>query len=143
MFGPAQDIEQGQWMLATRLVHAAVNAKPPELENVFLSNAEDAMPLIYIKDMARAIAMLHTAEKLQHSVYNVGSETAVPNLELVDTIKRVAPKFEAELPPGHSPFLLPVMETRRLREDTGFYPKFDTYTAIQDYVEWLKAGNPK
>jgi nucleoside-diphosphate-sugar epimerase len=35
------------------------------------------------------------------------------------------------------------METKRLQKDTGFSPKFDIQSAIQDYVDWLKAGNPK
>ncbi len=36
-----------------------------------------------------------------------------------------------------------MMEIKRLREDTGFTPNFDTESAIKDYVDWLKAGNPK
>jgi UDP-glucose 4-epimerase len=98
---------------------------------------------MYTNDMARAIAMLQTAEKLQHNIYNVGSETVLPNLGLLDTIRRVVPQFQIVLLAGRSPFLRPVMETKRLEEDTGFRPKFDIYTAIRDYVEWLRAGNPK
>ena len=102
------------------------------------------MDLCYIKDLARAIALLQTAEKLQYDVYNVGSGSATPNRELVDAIKKAVPAFKAELPLGHFPFPpLPTMETKRLQEDTGFSPKFDTRSGIQHYVDWLKAGNPK
>jgi nucleoside-diphosphate-sugar epimerase len=38
---------------------------------------------------------------------------------------------------------LSLMEIKRLQEDTGFSPKFNTQSAIQHYVDWLKAGNTK
>jgi len=141
MYGPFDGNQLG---LAPRLVHAAVSGKPVNLENVFFGNAEDTGDLCYIKDLARAIALVHTAEKLQYDVYNIGSAKLVPNHELVDAVKKVVPNFKVQLPPGHFPFpRMPLMETKRLQEDTGFTPKFDTQSAIRDYVDWLKAGNPK
>ncbi len=114
------------------------------LENVFFGNAEDTGDLCYIKDLARAIALVHTAEKLQYDVYNIGSGKLTSNKEVVEAVKKVVPNFKVELPPGHFPFPpLPLMETKRLQEDTGFVPKFDTHSAIRHYVDWLKAGNPK
>lgn len=142
MYGPFQDPEQGS--LALRLVHSAVTGKPPDLENVFFGFADDSVDLLYIKDLARAIALLQTAEKLQHNVYNIGSGKPTSNIELLGEIKRAVPNFTANLPPGRFPFPpLPVMETKRLHEDTGFTPKYNARSAVQDYVDWLKAGNPK
>lgn len=142
MFGPFQDPEQAS--LVPRLVHAAVSGKPPDLKEVFLSGEDDGVGLVYIKDTARAIALLQGKEKLNHSVYNVGSEGNIPNRELVEAVKKAVPGFQVKLPPGKGSFPpLPVMSTKRLQEDTGFEPRFDLPTAIKDYVEWLRAGNPK
>jgi UDP-glucose 4-epimerase len=141
MYGPFDGNQLG---LEARLVHAAVSGKPPNLENVFFGNAEDTGDLCYIKDLARAIALVHTAEKLQYDVYNIGSGKLTPNKEVVEAVKRVVPNFKVDLSPGHFPFPpLPLMETKRLQEDTGFSPKFDIQSAIRHYVDWLKAGNPK
>jgi len=141
MYGPFDGNQLG---LEARLVHAAVSGKPPNLENVFFGNAEDTGDLCYIKDLARAIALVHTAEKLQYDVYNIGSGKLTMNKEVVEAVKRVVPNFKVDLPPGHFPFPpLPLMETKRLQEDTGFSPKFDIQSAIRHYVDWLKAGNPK
>jgi UDP-glucose 4-epimerase len=141
MYGPFDGNQLG---LPSRLVHAAVSGKPLNLENVFFGNAEDAGDLLYVKDLARAVALLQTAEKLQYDVYNVGSGKLVSNKELVEAVKRVVPSFRAELPPGHFPFPpMPLMETKRLQEDTGFVPKFDTRSGVQHYVDWLRAGNSK
>ena len=121
MYGPFDGAQLG---LAPRLVHAA--------------------DLCYIKDMARAIPLLQTAEELQYDVYNIASGKPTPNKELVEAVKRVVPDFTVDLPRGHFPFPpLPLVETKRLQSDTGFSSRFDTRSAIQDYVNWLKAGNPK
>jgi nucleoside-diphosphate-sugar epimerase len=141
MFGPFDGAELG---LPARLVHAAVTGKPPSFEDVFFGNADDATDLLYIKDMARAIALLQTAEKLQYDVYNISSGKLTPNRELVEVVQRVVPNFKVDLPPGRFPFPpLPLLETKRLQADTGFSPQFDTQSAIRHYVDWLKAGNPK
>ena len=141
-YGPFQDTDQAA--LANRLVHAAVSDKPPNLDDAFFTNADDAVDTLYIKDMARAIALLHTAEKLHHNIYNIGSGKTTPNSEVVESVKKAVPGFNVSLPPGRFPFPpLPVMDVKRLQEDTGFSPKFDTESAIRDYVDWLKAGNPK
>jgi UDP-glucose 4-epimerase len=141
MYGPFDGNQLG---LEARLVHAAVSGKPPNLENVFSVTLKIREICGYIKDLARAIALVHTAEKLQYDVYNIGSGKLTPNKEVVEAVKRVVPNFKVELPPGHFPFPpLPLMETKRLQQDTGFAPKFDIRSAIQHYVDWLKAGNPK
>src|SRR5436853_5246950 len=141
MFGPFDGAQLG---LPARLVHAAVSGRPPSFDAVFFGNADDATDLLYIKDMARAIALLQIAEKLQYEVYNIASGKVTQNRELLDEVERVVPNFKVDLPPGRFPFPpLPLPDTNRLQADTGFSPKFDTQSAIQHYADWLKAGNPK
>jgi UDP-glucose 4-epimerase len=141
MYGPFDGAQLG---VESRLVHAAASGKPPNLKDVFFGHAEDEGGSLYIKDLARAIALLQTAEKLQYDVYNIGSARPTSNRELVEAVKKVVPSFKVDLPPGHFPFPpLPLAETKRLQQDTGFTPRYDTRSAIQHYVDWLKAGNPK
>jgi len=97
MFGHFDGAQLG---LPARLVHAAVSGRPPSFQDVFFGNADDAVDLLYIKDMARAIALVETAEKLQYDVYNIASSKVTPNRELVDAVKRVVPNFRVDLPPG-------------------------------------------
>src|SRR5207245_10158036 len=93
--------------------------------------------------MARAIALLQTAEKLQYDLYNIGSGKPTPNHELLEEIKRAVPNFMVNLPPGRFPFPpLPLMETKRLQAATGFSPTFTTRSCVHDYAAWLKTDNP-
>jgi UDP-glucose 4-epimerase len=76
MYGPFDGNQLG---LASRLVHAAVSGKQPNLENVFFGNVEDMVDLCYIKDLARAIAMVHTGGEasircIQHRIRQAHSE---------------------------------------------------------------------
>jgi len=141
-YGPFQDTDQAA--LANRLAHAAVSGRPVDLNNAFFTFQDDAVDTLYIKDLARAIALLHTSEKLNHKLYNIGTGKTTSNREVVEAVKNAVPGFDVTLPPGKFPFPpLPTMDVKRLHEDTGFTPKYDTQSAIQDYVDWLKAGNPK
>src|SRR5207244_11327555 len=104
--------------LESRLVHAAVSGKPANLENVFFGNAEDTGDLCYIKDLARAIALVQTAEKLRYDVYNIGSGKLTSNKEVVEAVKRVVPNFKVDLSRGRFPCPpLPLLETQRSTAD--------------------------
>jgi UDP-glucose 4-epimerase len=35
------------------------------------------------------------------------------------------------------------LDITRLREDTGFEPRYDTAAAAADYIAWLRAGNQR
>jgi UDP-glucose 4-epimerase len=35
------------------------------------------------------------------------------------------------------------LDISRLREDTGFRPRYDTSAAVADYIAWLRAGNER
>jgi UDP-glucose 4-epimerase len=130
--------------MPARLVHAAVSGKAPALEGVFGGHADDAADQTYIKDTARAIALLQTAKELPEGVYNVGTGSAITNAEVAEAVSKAVPGFTVDLPPGRwqgPP--MPVADTERLRRDTGFAPRFDIESAVRAYVEWLRAGNSR
>jgi len=144
MYGPNYDATRG--LFIGRLVHAAVKGEPPNIEGIRFGSvyAEDGGDQCYIKDAARGIALLQTADKLNHRLYNVSSGRATTNQDVVNSIKRVFPDFAVELPAGHMPSLpetLWYLDINRLCEDTGFEPKFNIETGIADYIRWLQAGN--
>jgi UDP-glucose 4-epimerase len=144
MYGPNYDATRG--LFIGRLVHAAAKGEKPDLEGIRFGSvyAEDGGDHSYIKDAARGIALLQTADKLNHRLYNVSSGRATTNQDVVNAIKKVFPNFEVELPGGHMPGLpetLWYFDIKRVREDTGFEPEFSLEAGIADYISWLRAGN--
>lgn len=138
MFGPGQD----QDVLPQRLVHAAVAGYPPTLDKTLFSRLEDAFDLMYIKDVARAIALIQTSEKLPHKIYNVCSGKLTTTREIASAVEVAVPGFRVTLPEGRTPLPpLPTVDAGRLGADLGFHPQFDLRSGVRDYVAWLKAGH--
>ncbi|MFF0400288.1 NAD-dependent epimerase/dehydratase family protein [Streptomyces sp. NPDC005248] len=126
---------------APALVHAAARGTAPDLSHlVGPAFAEDGLDLNYVKDTGRAIALLQLAGKLNHRTYNVGSGRATTNAQLIETIRKVVPDAQVDLPAGgDAPHL--VLDISRLQEDTGYRAEYDTERAVGDYIAWLRAGN--
>ncbi len=143
IYGPLYSATRGS--LAGRLVYAAVTRTQPNLQNVLGSvYAEDGFDWCYVKDCARAIALLQTAPALHHQLYNVASGQQTRNQDLVDAIVKMIPDFEAHLPPGMDPNglgFVPYQDITWLHEDTGYVPQFGVEAGIVDYIAWLRAGN--
>jgi len=128
---------------APSLVHAAARLTEPDLTGLMAPpHAEDALDLLYVKDTGRALALLQLADGLQHSTYNIASGRATSNADVVNAIESIEPGFRWELP---SAAARPVswLDITRLREDTGFEPRYDTAAAAADYLAWLRAGNER
>ncbi|BCJ55200.1 NAD-dependent epimerase [Actinoplanes sp. NBRC 14428] len=128
---------------APSLAHAAARRGEPDLSGLIAPpHAEDALDLLYVKDTGRALALLQLAGKVNHSTYNVASGRATSNADVVTAIGSVEPGFRYELPSGGG---RPVswLDITRLREDTGFEPRYDTAEAAADYIAWLRAGNER
>ncbi|MEV4278816.1 NAD-dependent epimerase/dehydratase family protein [Actinoplanes xinjiangensis] len=128
---------------APSLAHAAARRSDPDLSGLIAPpHAEDALDLLYVKDTGRAVALLQLAGKLNHSTYNVASGLATSNADVVTAITSVEPDFPCELPSaGDRP--VSWLDITRLREDTGFEPRYDTAAAAADYIAWLRAGNQR
>jgi UDP-glucose 4-epimerase len=133
-----------RFFAAPALIHAAVRAAPRKSNAREAIYADDAIDMLYVKDCARAIALLHTSKRLRYTTYNVGSGRATSNRELVDAIGTVSKDTKPELRQGRAPqgpgqdiYL----DTTRLRQDTGFEPRYGLEVAVADYIGWLRAGN--
>jgi UDP-glucose 4-epimerase len=139
-WGPG-DPHGALFFAAPELVHAAARGTEPDLSTLpGPAYAEDAIDLCYVKDTAKAIALLQLADRLGHRTYNIGSGRATTNAEVIAAIKQVVPGARVDLPTGgeggqnH-------LDITRLQQDTGYKPEYDTERAVADYIAWLRAGN--
>jgi UDP-glucose 4-epimerase len=127
-----------------RMVHAAVKGEDPGFPADRVPYAEDGIDACYVKDCARAIALLQTAPALRHHTYNVGNGYATTNGEFDAAIRALIPAARTGVLDGRNPAGSgdPLhLDTTRLREDTGFRPSYDAERAVGDYIGWLRAGH--
>jgi nucleoside-diphosphate-sugar epimerase len=95
--------------------------------------ADDGGDSCYAPDAGRAIALLVTADRLNHTTYNVSSGQPLRNGDLADALNVPAQ-------PGGR--LNPHLDITRLTTDTGFVPQYDTVEAVAHYVAW-RSENPR
>jgi UDP-glucose 4-epimerase len=140
VWGPRGHVRD-PFFAAPRLVHAAAAGTEPDLSSMHAPPfAEDAIDLCYVTDCARAIALLQLVDRLNHRTYNVASGRATSNAEVIDAIRRVVPEARVALPTGGAGRSTH-LDITRLREDTGYRPRYATDVAVADYLAWLSAGH--
>jgi UDP-glucose 4-epimerase len=132
---------------APQLVHAAVRGTAPDFSALYApAYAGGGLDLCYVKDCARAIALLLAAPRLSHRTYNVASGRLVTYGELAAAIGKVIPDARIDLPAGRDPNGADrdtYLDITRIRQDTGYEPAYDTDQAVADYVAWLRAGHDR
>jgi UDP-glucose 4-epimerase len=131
----------------SRLCHAAVKNLEPDFRDrpdgkIF---EDDQADWTYVKDVARGIQMLHTAARLSHRVYNIGSGRASSNKDVVEALLKAVPDAKcAVLKPGRTPgtSLDPATDLSRIKTDVGYEPEHTLETGIAAYLDWLRK-NPQ
>jgi len=126
-----------------RLCHAAVRRVAPDFGDrpdakIF---AEDQGDWTYVADVARGIQMVHTAERLSHRVYNIGSGRATSNRDIVEAVLTVVPDAQcAVLKPGRGSgnSLNPAADLTRIKTEVGYEPEYTLQTGIAAYIDWLR-----
>ena len=126
-----------------RIAHAALKGEEPDFSDRpgGVIHEDDRTDWVYVKDLARGIQMLTTADKLNHSIYNVGSGTTASLKETFDAIKKAIPTASAKaLVPGSTPGLPtnPMMALDRITGDTGYEPEYNVERGFGEYIEWLR-----
>jgi UDP-glucose 4-epimerase len=127
----------------SRLCHAAAKGVAPDFSDrpdgkIF---ADDQGDWTYVKDVARGIQMVHTADPLPHRVYNIGSGRAASNRDVVDAVQKAVPGaqctvLKAGRAPGNS--VNPATDLARIRADVGYEPEHTLETGIAAYIDWLR-----
>lgn len=130
--------------LPSRVTHAAVKGIAPEYMGGRVPFRGDNADIFYVKDTAKAIQTVYTADKLEHNVYNLGAGHQITNGEIETAINKAVPSANITFQEGHGPAHKndAYMTADRLA-GLGFKSKWSVDDAIADYAAWLQAGNEK
>lgn len=121
-----------------KMVENSVANKPTYLPEV---HPDDGNNIIYVKDCARAIGLVHLAKKPQFIIYNAGDKYVTYG-EMAEMVKKIINDAEINLGPGkkekiNEPIYL---NMDRLNKEFKFLPEFDLENGIKDYIQWLRNG---
>jgi nucleoside-diphosphate-sugar epimerase len=124
------------------VIEAAAKGEPFEM----WIEEESAMPLLYYKDGVEALSCLTHApqENILTISYNLaGIKTSAA--ALVRSIRAVVPGAKINFAPD--PAKVAIVKTipsdiddSRLRQETGYQPKFDLDSAVKDFIREVRSG---
>ena len=124
------------------VIEAAAKGEPFEM----WIEEESAMPLLYYKDGVEALSCLTHApkENILTISYNLaGIKTSAA--ALVRSIRTVVPEAKINFAPD--PAKVAIVKTipsdiddSRLRQETGYQPKFDLDSAVKDFIREVRSG---
>src|SRR5262245_30721964 len=130
----------------SRMCHGAARNTEPDFGDrpdgtIF---EDDQADWTYVKDVARGIQQVHTAEKLNHRVYNLASGRASSNRDAFQAVRKAVPGARCSaLKPGKTPGAStnPATDLGRAAE-VGYRPEHSLETGIAAYIDWLRT-NPQ
>ncbi len=128
---------------ASRMCQSGLKGEDPDFSDrpngtIF---EDDQADWTHVEDLARGIAMVHTAEKLPHAIYNVATGRATSVKETFEAVRKAIPSATCSaMKPGRTPNMPanPALSISRIAADLGYEPAFDIESGIADYVGWLR-----
>ena len=120
------------------MVPDAVQGKPVDFSH---TPENGTLAPVYSKDLAKGYGLLHLAESLKHSIYNISSGNMYTYSDVVRMIKEHIPGAEIRLGPA-SPNVAPYRPSiERAKDDVGYAPDYpDFKEGVAAYIEYLKHG---
>ncbi len=121
-----------------KMVENSIANKPTNLPEI---DSDDGNNLIYVKDCAKAIGLVHLAKMPQFTIYNVGDKY-VTYSQMAEVVKKIIPGAEINLGANIKKEVKEPMYLNmdRLNKEFGFEPQFNLENGIKDYIQWLCYG---
>jgi nucleoside-diphosphate-sugar epimerase len=142
-YGPYCGAELGDLRMLRNIMEGSVNGKPVHLSHV---DRDTKVRMIYVRDSAQAITMVHLAPKHAQRAYCLigkaysWGEVADVTRELSSNSKvtfgRYVPPPEGQRLPERLPHSL------TLTSEFGFRPKYELKEGLREYIEWYRSGQP-
>ena len=126
-----------------RMLQAAIHGNVCDLSHI---DEDEGHDIIYVKDCARGVVMIHTARKLKHRIYNLGTGKLTTFGEIRNAIVKAFPEIKISLGKNlgdvtatKSPLdINACLDITRIREELGFKPEYDIDKGMRANITWLK-----
>jgi UDP-glucose 4-epimerase len=139
-YGP---LYQRENRASLKMIRAAMAGRPATYEGVLGGppREDDETDATFVRDGARAIAMLTLARKLPSRAYNISAGKLVTNQELAGAVKAVFPNAEIPLEPGTAQRRRGMtMDPSFIKRDIGFEPEYDLQRGVAEWIDWLRTN---
>lgn len=121
------------------LYEQLVGAKESGSHQIMVGNLTTKRDYSDVHDVVRAYTMLAVSDKLGHRLYNVASGKSYAGTEVLDALKEAMglSDIETVIDPAKirpNDIMDIIGDASRLKDDTGWVPESDVFTAINSFV---------
>lgn len=126
-----------------RMVQAAVKGGETAFKDV---NAEESHDFVYVRDCARALALIHLAERPKHAIYNIGLGRLHSFGDVARTLEKIVPGPSLKLGTGVAAItkteydIHTCLDNTRINEEFGYVPEYDLEKGLAALVAWTQDG---
>lgn len=126
-----------------RMVTAVVKGQPTVFNDV---NGNEGHDFVYVRDCARAHALIHCTEKPKYDLYNIGLGRHHTLGEVARTLEKIFPGTRIELAARVSTItktafdIEACLDNTRIHEEFGYLPEYDLEKGLAALAAWVKDG---
>lgn len=139
-FGTYCESEVGHNRTLRDILEGMVTGKPVNLPH---TNREEQFRLIYVRDCAAAISLVHSASEAKQRVYCINEEKITSWGEIAELVKEFVPSLTITFGESSSPARRQLIsEELGITSEFGFRPKYGLKEGLREYIEWYQNGRP-
>ncbi len=127
-----------------RMVTAIVKGQPLLFNDINESEGHD---FVYVRDCARAHALIHCAQKPKHDLYNIGLNHHHTFGDVARALEKIVPGAKIQLATGVSTItktdfdIDACLDNARIHEEFGYTPEYDLEKGLAALAAWVKDGS--
>jgi UDP-glucose 4-epimerase len=127
-----------------RMVTAAVKGAPTVFSDI---NGNEGHDFVYVRDCARAHALIHCAEKTHHDLYNIGLGLHHTYGDVARVLEKIVPGTKIELGSGVATVtktefdIEACLDNSRIRDEFGYTPEYDLEKGLTALTAWVRDGS--
>ena len=96
---------------------------------------------VYAKDVGRAVELAATVPMPPQTIFNIGNGRVTPFADVLAAVQALCPGLRCEVEPGEAPASkIAPLDISAAKRHLGWEPRFTMASALQDYLEELKAA---
>ena len=129
-----------------RMVMAALKGGQADLHFPDI-NEKECHDFVYVRDCARATALIHLAQKPKHDIYNIGLGRLHSFGDVAQALERIFPGIRMRL--GTDVLTITkteydiqaCLDNSRIRDEFGYVPEYDLQRGLSALAAWLRDGS--
>jgi len=128
-----------------RMARAAVKGAQDDLTDI---NEQEGHDFVYVRDCARAVSMVHLAQKPANDLYNIGFGKLHYFGDVARALEKIVPGTSLKLGSGKfatitkTPYdINACLDISRIKEEFGYVPEYDLEKGVFALAAWIRDGS--